>query len=71
MRPPGPVQRHNAGGLSDIKTFAAEQGVSWIDSAGRLVAQRIDRLAPKGFPKNNRFDNTAARQANGKGPVES
>ena len=29
------------------------------------------RLAPKGFPKSNKFDNTDARQANGKGFEEA
>jgi topoisomerase-4 subunit A len=28
------------------------------------------RLAPKGFPKNNKFDNGGGRAANGKGAEE-
>jgi topoisomerase IV subunit A len=72
------LQRHKDGGLSDIKTFAVEKGLTWTDSAGRVFTltlkeladwrgNRADagRLAPKGFPKNNRFDNRPA--ANGKG----
>jgi len=63
------LQRHKGGGLSDIKVFEAEKGLSWTDSAGRVFTlslkeladwrgNRADagRLAPKGFPKTNRFD---------------
>jgi topoisomerase IV subunit A len=63
------LQRHKDGGLSDIKTFEAEKGLTWTDSAGRVFTlslkeladwrgNRADagRLAPKGFPKSNRFD---------------
>jgi topoisomerase IV subunit A len=79
------LQRHKDGGLSDAKTFKAEDGLTWVDSAGRVFTlslkeladwrgNRADagRLAPKGFPKNNKFDNTAGRPvANGKGAAES
>jgi topoisomerase IV subunit A len=64
------LQRHKDGGLADIKTFEAEKGLTWTDSAGRLFTlslkeladwrgNRSDagRLAPKGFPKNNKFSN--------------
>src|ERR1700734_3008966 len=64
------LQRHKDGGLSDIKTFEVEKGLSWTDSADRVFnlslkelsdwrGNRADagRLAPKGFPKNNKFDN--------------
>src|SRR6202050_1334798 len=74
------LQRHKDGGLSDIKVFEAEKGLSWTDSAGRVFTltlkeladwrgNRADagRLAPKGFPKNNKFDSSSARApANGK-----
>jgi topoisomerase-4 subunit A len=63
------LQRHKDGGLSDIKTFKAADGLTWTDSAGRVFTlslkeladwrgNRADagRLAPKGFPKNNKFD---------------
>jgi len=63
------LQRHKDGGLSDIKTFEAEKGLTWTDSAGRVFTlslkeladwrgNRADagRLAPKGFPKTNKFD---------------
>jgi topoisomerase IV subunit A len=79
------LQRHKDGGLSDVKTFKAGDGLTWVDSAGRVFTlslkeladwrgNRADagRLAPKGFPKNNKFDNTAGRPvANGKGTAES
>ena len=74
------LQRHKDGGLSDIKTFEAEKGLTWTDSAGRVYTlslkeladwrgNRADagRLAPKGFPKNNKFGGTSSRTpANGK-----
>ena len=64
------LQRHKDGGLSDLKTFEVEKGLSWTDSAGRVFnlslkeltdwrGSRADagRLAPKGFPKTNKFGN--------------
>jgi topoisomerase IV subunit A len=74
------LQRHKDGGLSDIKTFEAERGLSWTDTAGRVFTlslkeladwrgNRADagRLAPKGFPKTNKFDNaTGHTSVNGK-----
>ncbi len=78
------LQRHKDGGLSDIKTFEVEKGLTWTDSAGRVFTlslkeladwrgNRADagRLAPKGFPKTNKFDSTSSRSpANGKGAGE-
>jgi len=71
------LQRHKDGGLSDIKTFKAQERLTWVDSAGRVFTlslkeladwrgNRADagRLAPKGFPKSNKFDNGPA--VNGK-----
>jgi topoisomerase-4 subunit A len=62
------LQRYKDGGLSDLKTFRAEAGLAWTDSAGRAFSltlkeladwrgNRADagRLAPKGFPRTNRF----------------
>ncbi len=70
------LQRYKDGGLSDIKTFEVEKGLSWIDSAGRTFnlslkeladwrGNRADagRLAPKGFPKTNMFGNGEGRPA--------
>jgi len=76
------LQRHKDGGLCDIKTFEAEKGLTWTDSAGRAFnlslkeladwrGNRADagRLAPKGFPKTNKFDNSDGR-ASGSGESE-
>jgi topoisomerase-4 subunit A len=62
------LQRYKDGGLSDLKTFSAEQGLTWTDSAGRAFTlslkeladwrgNRADagRIAPKGFPRINKF----------------
>jgi topoisomerase-4 subunit A len=75
------LQRYKDGGLSDLKTFGAEEGLSWTDAAGRAFSltlkeladwrgNRADagRLAPKGFPRTNTFKQMPA---NGKGREES
>jgi topoisomerase-4 subunit A len=62
------LQRYKDGGLSDVKTFKAGDGITWIDSAGRTYTMTLKeladwrgnradagRLAPKGFPKSNHF----------------
>jgi topoisomerase-4 subunit A len=62
------LQRYRDGGLSDVAVFNLAEGMSWTDSAGRNFTmdkkeladwrgKRADagRLAPKGFPKSNRF----------------
>ena len=62
------LQRYKDGGLSDIKAFKVEEGLSWTDTAGRAFSltlkeladwrgNRADagRLAPKGFPRSNTF----------------
>jgi topoisomerase IV subunit A len=62
------LQRFKESGLSDVTTFKAAEGLTWIDAAGRTFSvsiadladwrgQRADagRLAPKGFPKSNKF----------------
>jgi topoisomerase-4 subunit A len=78
------LQRYKDGGLSDVKVFEAEKGLTWTDSASRVFTlslkeladwrgSRADagRLAPKGFPKNNKFDNRTGRApGNGKGADE-
>ena len=59
------LQRYRDGGLSDVKVFELENGLSW-KSGGRVrtftetfpwVSKRAQagRLAPKGFPKSNKF----------------
>ena len=67
------LQRYKDGGLSDLKTFKAQEGLSWTDGAGRTFSlalrdladwrgNRADagRLPPKGFPRSNRFGQTVA-----------
>ena len=74
------LQRHKEGGLSDLKTFEVEKGLSWTDSAGRVFnlslkeltdwrGNRADagRLAPKGFPKTNKFGNADGGATDGAG----
>ncbi|BAT60720.1 DNA topoisomerase 4 subunit A [Variibacter gotjawalensis] len=66
------LQRFKDGGLSDVRTFVGKDGLGWTDSAERQFSltlkeladwrgNRADagRLAPKGFPKSNRFGGTA------------
>ncbi|MYZ46689.1 DNA topoisomerase IV subunit A [Propylenella binzhouense] len=62
------LQRFKDGEIADVRTFAGAQGLSWVDSAGRVhtrsLAELLDwtgdraqagRIAPQGFPKSNRF----------------
>jgi topoisomerase-4 subunit A len=62
------LQKYRDGGLSDVTTFEAKDGLTWQDSAGREFSasmkeladwrgNRADagRLPPKGFPKSNKF----------------
>jgi len=62
------LQRYKDGGLSDIKTFVGKDGLTWTDPAGRVFTltlkeladwrgNRADagRIAPKGFPRSNKF----------------
>jgi topoisomerase-4 subunit A len=62
------LQKYKDGGLSDIATFTAADGLTWRDSAGREFSATIKELAdwrgnradagrlpPKGFPKSNKF----------------
>jgi topoisomerase-4 subunit A len=67
------LQRYKDGGLSDVKAFKVEEGLSWTDAAGRAFSltlkeladwrgNRADagRLAPKGFPRSNSFSQLPA-----------
>jgi topoisomerase-4 subunit A len=67
------LQRYKEKGLSDITTFKANDGMAWNDAAGRSFTltmkelkdwrgNRADagRIAPKGFPKNNKFRSLAS-----------
>jgi topoisomerase IV subunit A len=62
------LQRYKEGGVSDMKTFALDKALTWLDTSGRTwsvekkdltewLGNRAEsgRLPPKGFPKNNRF----------------
>ena len=62
------LQKYRDGGISDVKVFTMQEGLSWKDPAGRTftllaaelrewLADRAEtgRLPPRGFPKTNRF----------------
>jgi topoisomerase-4 subunit A len=62
------LQRFKDGGLSNVRVFAKSEGLTWLDAAGRTftlpyaelrdwLGQRgqAGRLAPKGFPRSNKF----------------
>jgi topoisomerase-4 subunit A len=62
------LQRFKDGGLEDARVFHKADGLTWLDPAGRLftlpwgelrdwigVRAQSGRLAPKGFPRSNRF----------------
>jgi len=60
------LQKYKDGGLSDARTFTLAEGLSWLDPAGRTrtetdltewQAKRASagRMAPRGFPRDNRF----------------
>ncbi len=74
------LQRYKDGDLSDVKTFKAAEGLTWIDTASRAFTlsmkeladwrgNRADagRLAPKGFPKSNKFGRLPENGKNGEG----
>jgi topoisomerase-4 subunit A len=62
------LQRFKDGSLTDARAFVKKEGLTWLDSAGRTftltwgelrdwVGSRAQagRLAPKGFPRSNKF----------------
>jgi topoisomerase-4 subunit A len=74
------LQRYKDGGLSDVATFKARDGLTWIDSAGRsfnlslkeLAAWRgnradAGRVRPDRFLTNNRFGRAPENGKNGEG----
>ncbi|MEJ2431978.1 MAG: DNA topoisomerase IV subunit A [Pseudolabrys sp.] len=74
------LQRYREKGLSDVATFKAADGLAWTDAAGRSFTlplkdlkdwrgNRADagRLAPKGFPKSNKFRAAPGGKASGEG----
>ena len=61
------LQKFKDGGLSDARTFRLDDGLTWLDPAGRTrteealaewTAKRASagRMAPRGFPRDNRFN---------------
>ena len=61
------LQAYKDGGLSDVTTLTLAQGLSWRDPAGRTRTEPdltewlgrragAGRMAPRGFPRDNRFD---------------
>jgi topoisomerase-4 subunit A len=60
------LQKYKDGGLSDATTFTLANGLSWKDPAGRTRTEvdlaewsgaraSMGRMAPRGFPRDNRF----------------
>ena len=65
------LQRFKNGGLADVQTFAADDGLSWVDSAGRTFSLSLDdlvdwigtraqagRSVPPRFPRSTSFGPT-------------
>jgi len=61
------LQRYKDGGLSDATTFVLADGLSWSDPAGRTRTETAltewrgkragtGRMAPRGFPRDNKFN---------------
>ena len=62
------LQKFKDGGVLDLKTFALDDGLTWLDSAGRSFVKpkaelaewlgaraTAGRMVPKGFPRTGRF----------------
>ena len=62
------LQKYKDGGISDVKVFKSEDGLTWTDSSGRTYSKSIEELRdwlgdraqagrqpPTGFPRNNKF----------------
>ena len=61
------AQKYKDGGLSDAITFTLADGLSWKDPAGRTRLETdltewlgaragTGKMAPRGFPRDNRFN---------------
>jgi topoisomerase-4 subunit A len=61
------LQKYKDGGLSDAATFTRAEGLSWKDPAGRTRTESdlaewtgkragTGRMAPRGFPRDNKFN---------------
>jgi topoisomerase-4 subunit A len=77
------LQRYKEKGLSDVATFKADAGLTWIDGAGRSFTlppkefkewrgQRAGAgwIVPKGFPKNNKFRGAPGAKGSGESDEE-
>ncbi len=64
------LQRYKDGGISDVRVFVKKEGLTWLDAAGRTFTLSMSdlrdwvgaraqagQLAPKGFPRSNKFGN--------------
>ena len=62
------LQRYKDGGINDVKFFGMDEGLSWVDSAGRTFSKNREeliewlgdrasagRIVPKGFPRSGKF----------------
>lgn len=59
------LQRYKDGGLSDVRTFLRQEGLSWKHGGGERTETKLEgwlgkraqagRLPPTGFPRNNKF----------------
>jgi topoisomerase-4 subunit A len=61
------LQRYKEKGLSDVTTFTADEGLTWVDGAGRTQTLTMKELKDwrgnradagriaQGLPKNNKF----------------
>ncbi|MCB1482549.1 MAG: DNA topoisomerase IV subunit A, partial [Rhodobiaceae bacterium] len=62
------LQKYKDGGVADVRCFAATDGLTWTDPAGRAFTRNLEELAdwigeraqagrmvPSGFPRANRF----------------
>jgi topoisomerase IV subunit A len=66
------LQRYKEKGLSDVTTFKADEGLTWIDGAGRTQMLSMKELKDwrgnradagriaQGLPKNNKFRGVAS-----------
>jgi topoisomerase-4 subunit A len=73
------LQKYKEKGLSDVTTFKADEGLTWVDGAGRTQTLTMKELKDwrgnradagriaQGLPKNNKFRGTPAAAKGGEG----
>jgi topoisomerase-4 subunit A len=62
------LQKFKDGSIADLRVFAKADGLTWVDSSGRVFVRSMaelkdwigdraqaGRLPPNGFPRSNRF----------------